>query len=103
MFVDVHGLAYSSMDNTPAIPHMVLSSADATALNNYYETSGNKIPYLQSSDFRATKVKNVPLPEDNRSCQLWSVEVALLKQCVNISSVNAMNGRNAVPLEDLLE
>ena len=44
LYVDVHGLAYSSMDNNPAIPHMVLSSADATALNNHYETSRNKNP-----------------------------------------------------------
>ena len=44
LYIDVHGRAYSSTDNTPAIPHMVLSSADATALNNHYETSRNKNP-----------------------------------------------------------
>ena len=36
-------------------------------------------------------------------CRDWSVEVALLKQHKNVSSVNARNGRNAVPLEELLE
>ena len=42
LYVDIHGLARSTTDNTPAIPHMVLSSTDASALLSHYETTGNK-------------------------------------------------------------
>ncbi len=48
-------------------------------------------------------VKSVPLPEDNSRKRDWSVEYALLRKCVNVASVHALNGRNAVLLDELLE
>ena len=62
-----------------------------------------KKPYLQSNYFESTTVRNVPLPEDNSKTRDWSVDIALLKQCVDVASVKALNGRITVPLEELLE
>ncbi len=72
---------------------MVLSPADATAINNHYEITGQLKTYFQSINFITMTVKSVPLPEDNSRKRDWSVEVTLLRQHVNIASVHALNGR----------
>ena len=47
--MDLHGLAQSREDGTPAVPHMVLSDEDAKALQQHYQHNG-PIPYLGNDD-----------------------------------------------------
>ena len=48
LYVDIHGLANSPHDGTPALPHIVLTEADANALENHYSMEENKVPWPAS-------------------------------------------------------
>lgn len=101
LYTDYHALAKSG-DGTPAIPHMVLTKADAEVLQKYCEDI--PIPYIDKSDFVTVKVKDVPMPEDGEATRDWDTEFVLIEQQEQIKPIEALNGRQHIPdIKDLVE
>jgi len=80
LVVDIHGLAQSPSDKTPAVPHLVLTEEDATALSNYYKMEDTPIPYISNEMFQHYEVDGVEMPEDRNFTQAWDVQYAELLQ-----------------------
>lgn len=106
LYVDIHGLAKSELDNTPTIPHMVLSTADGVALSaklKGLEEDLVKQKYLSDEDFRPVRLDDVPLPESELKTRSWQLDYSVLPQQVKIDDVEKLNGRTEVPLEELMQ
>ena len=92
----------STTDDTPAIPHMVLSETDAIALEHHFQNSNTKPNYIQHSMYKSTKVTDVVMPEDSATTRSWDVDYVILPQVSTISQVSKLNGRTSVPLDQLI-
>jgi hypothetical protein len=79
---------------------MVLTGECAKALTRYYEEEDNPIPYLSSKDFKTLLIQNVPLPDGKT--RDWCVDFCYLPQVETIASVEKENGRENVPMQELL-
>ena len=78
---------------------MVLTGECAKALTRYYEED-NPIPYLSSKDFKTAFIQNVPLPDEKTGD--WCVDFCYLPQVETIALVKKENGRENVPMQELL-
>ena len=101
LYMDLHGLAESREDGTPAVPHMVLSDEDAKALQQHYQHNG-PIPYLGNDDFQIQELDEVESPEDSTKKRNWTVATMVLQQTKNIKKMNHNAGRRNVPLLELI-
>ena len=65
LYIDIHALAKSSVDGTPAIPHVVLSSADGQGLQDHFDVLKRRPSYLDDNDFTRVCLANCPIIEDD--------------------------------------
>jgi len=100
LYCDHHGLGRSVQENTPGLPHMVLTGECAKALTRYYEEEDNPIPYLSSKDFKTLLVQSVPLPDGKT--RDWCVDFCYLPQVQTIVLVEKKNGQANIPMQELL-
>lgn len=93
MKTDHHGLAASSIDQTPGIPHMVLDPRDVTAIEAYRKNGGS-INYLKSNHFKSLILDHIPLPDE--TTRSWKVDYACLPQVCSLNTLKHLNGRTRV-------
>lgn len=104
LYVDIHGMAESEADGTPTIPHLVLTEANALALEEEYSRTNCQPKYLKDeTKWTRHRVDNVELPEDSQKTRAWTIDYATISQKVEVAQVKKQNGRTVIPPRELIE
>ena len=87
LYVDIHGLAKSPMDNTPGLPHAVLSDMNGHNISEFMKNHDHP-PFKSSVEESILVIENVPSPEDERVTRSWTVQLITIQQ--------VLSGRDAI-------
>jgi hypothetical protein len=104
LYVDIHGMAESTADGTPTIPHLVLTEANALALDAEFARTNTKAKYLDDENqWIRERVDNVEMPEDPTKTRAWTIDHTTISQKVKVSHVMKANGCTEIPVEELAQ
>jgi hypothetical protein len=101
LFTDVHGLASSPLDDTPGLPHAVISEIDGQHLSEYMRHHHHHPDFFSRATQEMIFVDDVSSPEDPSLRRSWVVQVITLPQVHSTDEVIKRKGTNTFPSEEL--
>lgn len=100
LYSELHGLAKSNLDQSPSVPHMVISKADASAAMEYHR-NGTMINYITQNMFTTTDLQDVSMPQDGTIKVSWNVAHLVWPQFKCLDEDNKSNASTHVSPEVL--
>jgi len=100
LYTDVHGLASSPVDDTPGLPHAVISEINGQHLSEYMRYHHHPAFFSRATQ-EMIMVDDVSSPEDQTLRRSWNVQVITLPQVHSTDEVIKRKGLNTFPREEL--
>ncbi len=96
---DIHALARSARDGTPAIPHAVLTLENTIEFSDA-TNNGRDMKWINKDEWRNMVIDNADLPEGGTTRD-WNMDYVCVPQVEKLAKVEAMKGQTHFSVEYL--